>query len=127
MDEESARLGRLRDRLLDRINAVGGIHVNGSLAARAPGNLNLSVEGARAEDLIAALPDLAFSTGSACSSVSEESSYVLRAIGVSNERAESSLRFGLGRFTTQAEIDYAADRLVGEITAVRSRKRHAAE
>lgn len=127
MGEESGRLGRLRDRLLDRLNAVGGIHVNGSLAARVPGNLNVGVEGARAEDLIAALPDLAFSTGSACSSVSEESSYVLRAIGLPNELAESSLRFGLGRFTTQAEIDYAADRLVEEIVAVRARKRHAAE
>lgn len=127
MRDDAARLGRLRDRLLDRLSSVGGIYVNGSLEHRVANNLNVSVEGARAEDLIAALPDLAFSTGSACSSANEESSYVLRAIGVSNDLAEASLRFGLGRFTTDAEIDTAAERLVEEITNVRTRKRHAAE
>jgi cysteine desulfurase len=101
--------------------------VNGSLSSRVAGNLNVSVEGARAEDLITALPDLAFSTGSACSSANEESSYVLRAIGVSNDLAEASLRFGLGRFTTEAEIDYAGERLAEEITNVRERKARAAE
>jgi len=90
-------------------------------------NLNVSVEGCRAEDLIAALPDLAFSTGSACSSANEESSYVLRAIGLPNDLAEASLRFGLGRFTTDSEIDDAGERLAEEITNVRARKRHAAE
>jgi cysteine desulfurase len=127
MTDEAARLGRLRDRLLTRVQTLGGIHVNGSLTARVAGNLNISVEGCRAEDLIAALPDLAFSTGSACSSANEESSYVLRAIGVTNDLAEASLRFGLGRFTTEAEIDYAGERLAEEITNVRARKRHAAE
>ena len=127
MADESVRLGRQRATLLGRINDVGGIHVNGSLAARVAGNLNVSVEGCRAEDLIAALPDLAFSTGSACSSASEESSYVLRAIGLSNDMVEASLRFGLGRFTTDADIEYAAARLAEEITNVRARKRHAAE
>ena len=127
MADEAKRVGALRDELLARVQGVGGIHVNGSLTVRVPGNLNISVEGARAEDLIAALPDLAFSTGSACSSASEESSYVLRAIGVSNDLAESSLRFGLGRFTTEAEIEYAGPRLVEEITNVRARKARAAE
>lgn len=127
MADEAKRVGALRDELLARVQGVGGIHVNGSLTVRVPGNLNISVEGARAEDLIAALPDLAFSTGSACSSASEESSYVLRAIGVSNDLAESSLRFGLGRFTTEAEIEYAGARLVEEITNVRARKARAAE
>jgi cysteine desulfurase len=127
MTDEAARLGTLRDRLLTRVQTLGGVHVNGSFTARVGGNLNISVEGCRAEDLIAALPDLAFSTGSACSSANEESSYVLRAIGVTNDLAEASLRFGLGRFTTEAEIDYAGERLVEEITNVRARKRHAAE
>lgn len=127
MSNDATRLGILRDRLLDRVRNLGGIHVNGSLDHRVTHNLNISVEGARAEDLIAALPDLAFSTGSACSSANEESSYVLRAIGVLNDLAEASLRFGLGRFTTEAEIETAAERLVEEITNVRTRKRHAAE
>ena len=127
MSNDATRLGILRDRLLDRVRNLGGIHVNGSLDHHVTHNLNISVEGARAEDLIAALPDLAFSTGSACSSANEESSYVLRAIGVSNDLAEASLRFGLGRFTTEAEIETAAERLVEEITNVRTRKRHAAE
>jgi cysteine desulfurase len=127
MNDEAKRVGMLRDRLLERVSGVGAVHVNGSLAARVAGNLNVSVEGVRAEDLIAALPDLAFSTGSACSSANEESSYVLRAIGLSSDLAEASLRFGLGRFTTEVEIDYAGTRLVEEITNVRARKRHAAE
>jgi cysteine desulfurase len=127
MPDEARRVGALRDKLLARVQSVGGIHVNGSLTARVPGNLNISVEGARAEDLIAGLPELAFSTGSACSSASEESSYVLRAIGVSNDLADSSLRFGLGRFTSEAEIEYAGARLIEEITNVRARKSRAAE
>jgi cysteine desulfurase len=127
MSDEAGRLGSLRDRLLARVTELGGVHANGSLSSRVAGNLNISVEGARAEDLIAALPDLAFSTGSACSSANEESSYVLRAIGVSNDLAEASLRFGLGRFTTEAEIDYAGERLAEEITNVRGRKARAAE
>jgi len=121
------RLGTLRNRLLERLDAAGGVHVNGSMETRVPGNLNVSVDGCRAEDIMAALPDLAFSSGSACTSVSEESSYVLRALGLSNEMADSSLRFGLGRFTTDDEIDYAADRLVEEIANQRARTRHAAE
>jgi cysteine desulfurase len=127
MSAEAGHLGSLRDRLLARVTELGGVHVNGSLSSRVAGNLNVSVEGARAEDLITALPDLAFSTGSACSSANEESSYVLRAIGVSNDLAEASLRFGLGRFTTEAEIDYAGERLAEEITNVRGRKARAAE
>ena len=127
MTDEAVRLGTLRNRLLERLDAAGGVHVNGSMETRVPGNLNVSVDGCRAEDIMAALPDLAFSSGSACTSVSEESSYVLRALGLSNEMADSSLRFGLGRFTTDDEIDYAADRLVEEIANQRARTRHAAE
>ena len=74
---------------------------------------------------MAAVPDLAISSGSACTSESDEASYVLRAIGLSNDLAESSLRFGLGRFTTPEDVDYAADRLIAEITRLRQQKQEA--
>ena len=74
---------------------------------------------------MAAVPDVAVSSGSACSSASDESSFVLRAIGLSNDLAESSLRFGLGRFTTAEEVDYAADRLIAEISRLRQEKQDA--
>jgi len=127
MPSESLRIAALRDKLLAALSSVGGIHVNGTMAARVPGNLNVSVEGCRAEDLISALPDLAFSTGSACSSESEEHSYVLKALGLSNDLADGSLRFGLGRFTTEDEIDYAAARLIEEIGKARQARARAAE
>jgi cysteine desulfurase len=83
---------------------------------------NVSVEGVDAESLMAALPDLAFSSGSACSSASSEASYVLNAIGTSTDLAESSLRIGLGRFTLQEEVDYAAHRLIEEIRNIRKNR-----
>jgi len=127
MATEAPRLTAQRDRLLTKLESVGGVHLNGNMLARVPGNLNVSVEGARADDLMAALPDLALSSGSACTSVSEESSHVLKAIGLPSELAESSLRFGLGRFTTDDEIAYAGERLVTEIANVRARRAKAAE
>ncbi len=124
--DEPARLGKMRDHLLGRLQvALPGIHINGSMAHRVPGNLNVSFDGVRAEDIMAALPDLAISSGSACTSESDESSYVLRAIGLSNDLAESSLRFGLGRFTAPEEVDYAADRLITEISRLRQEKQDA--
>lgn len=126
LENEPARLGEMRDHLLGRLQvALPGIHINGSMAHRVPGNLNVSFEGVRAEDIMAALPDLAISSGSACTSESDESSYVLRAIGLSNDLAESSLRFGLGRFTTPEEVDYAADRLIDTISRLRQEKQDA--
>jgi cysteine desulfurase len=123
---EPARLGEMRDHLLGRLQvALPGIHINGSMAHRVPGNLNVSFDGVRAEDIMSALPDLAISSGSACTSESDESSYVLRAIGLSNDLAESSLRFGLGRFTTGEEVDYAADRLIDAISRLRQEKQDA--
>jgi cysteine desulfurase len=123
---EPARLGEMRDHLLGRLQvALPGIHINGSMAHRVAGNLNVSFEGIRAEDIMAAVPDLAISSGSACTSESDEASYVLRAIGLSNDLAESSLRFGLGRFTTPEDVDYAADRLIAEITRLRQQKQEA--
>jgi cysteine desulfurase len=121
--EESIVLRKFRDGLLAKLTeALPGIHINGGMEARVPGNLNISVENVDAESLMAALPDLAFSTGSACSSASADSSYVLKAIGLSNDLAESSLRIGLGRFSTEEEVDYAAKRLIEEIKTIRENR-----
>jgi len=109
MAEEAARLRALRDTLLARLRRdVPGIAVNGSLAARIPGYHNLSFPSATAAELMARAPDLCVSTGSACSSAVVEPSYVLRAMGLSDAAAARSLRIGLGRFTSRADIDYAA-------------------
>jgi cysteine desulfurase len=109
---EGERLLGLRDRLLYRLQrTLPGVVVNGSLAARIPGNLNLTFPAASAAALMAAVPDLCVSTGSACSSAAIEPSYVLRAIGLSDAAAARTLRIGIGRFTSAADIDFAADAL----------------
>jgi cysteine desulfurase len=109
MAAEAERVAGLRGGLLDRLReGVPGIQVNGSMQARIAGNLNLTFPRAKASDLMAALPDLCVSTGSACSSAAVEPSYVLRAMGVSDAEAERTLRIGIGRFTSAADIDYAA-------------------
>ena len=121
--DEAKRLKQMRDGLLSTLdNNLSGLHVNGGMKKRIPGNLNLSVEGVDAESLMAALPELAFSSGSACSSASSEASYVLNAIGTSTNLAESSLRIGLGRFTLEKEVDYAASRLIEEIKNIRKNR-----
>lgn len=108
MAEESLRLARLRDRLWDGLaRAIPGIALNGSAAARIPGNLNLTFPAASAAALMEACPELCVSTGSACSSAEVEPSYVLTALGLSAEAASRTLRIGLGRFTSEAEVDYA--------------------
>jgi cysteine desulfurase len=112
MAEEAARLASLRAMLLERLRAaVPGLAVNGSMAARIPGNLNLAFPAASAQALMQAVPDLCVSTGSACSSAEIEPSYVLRAMGLSDAAASRSLRIGIGRFTSAADIDYAASAL----------------
>jgi cysteine desulfurase len=112
MAEEAQRLASLRDRLLDHLRAaIPDIVVNGSTEARIPGNLNLTFPVATAADLMARVPDLCVSTGSACSSATIEPSYVLRALGLSDEAASRTLRIGIGRFTSPADIDYAATAL----------------
>ncbi len=109
MAEEAQRLASLRDRLLDHLRAaIPDIVVNGSTEARIPGNLNLTFPVATAADLMARVPDLCVSTGSACSSATIEPSYVLRALGLSDDAASRTLRIGIGRFTSPADIDYAA-------------------
>jgi cysteine desulfurase len=114
--EDAARIRRLRDRLHDGIaTAVAGVRLNGDPDRRIPGNLNLGLPTDDIEDLIADWNDLAVSTGSACTSASREPSYVLRALGRSDEAAHNSVRFGIGRGTTEAEIDYAIERVAGSL------------
>ena len=105
MAAEAERIASLRDRFLA---ALSGIRINGSMTARIPGNLNLTFPRATAAALMAACPDLCVSTGSACSSATIEPSYVLRALGLSDAEAARSLRLGIGRFTSAADIDFAA-------------------
>ncbi len=121
MPAEAERLGQMRDMMIERLTGeLDGIHVNGSMEHRVPGNLNISIDGADAESLMAALPDLAMSSGSACTSASDSYSHVLKSIGLSNELAEASLRIGLGRFNEEADAVYAVDRLIEEIKNVRA-------
>jgi cysteine desulfurase len=109
MSEEAIRLARLRDRLLERLRVeIPDILLNGNPEARISGNLNLTFPAVSAADLMARVPDLCVSTGSACSSATIEPSYVLRAIGLSDDAASRTLRIGLGRFTSPADVDYAA-------------------
>ncbi|MGP8245178.1 MAG: aminotransferase class V-fold PLP-dependent enzyme [Bryobacteraceae bacterium] len=122
MAEEATRVAGLRDRLLARLSALDGIAVNGSLESRLPGNLNARFAGIDASDLLTALPDVAVSTGSACSSAVPEPSHVLLAIGLSRAEARSSIRFGLGRFHSEDDIDFAAGRVVEEVMRLRERR-----
>ena len=109
MAEDTARISALRTHLLDALQRdIPGITVNGSMHARIAGNLNVTFPGATAADLMARAPELCVSTGSACSSAEIEPSYVLRALGLSPEAADRTLRIGIGRFTSPADIDYAA-------------------
>jgi cysteine desulfurase len=112
MLEEGKRLAEMRDRLTGQLRAaIPGVVVNGSMVARIPGNLNVTFPVATAADLMARVPDLCVSTGSACSSAAIEPSYVLRALGLDDEAASRTLRIGIGRFTSPADIDYAATAL----------------
>ena len=120
MESEWDRLSALRDRLLDGITSrVEGVQLNGGPDRRIPGNLNLSFTGVGGEQLVAALADLAVSTGSACNSASVEPSYVLMALGLEAERADASIRFGIGRFTTEEEIDYAIHTVAEQLAKLR--------
>jgi cysteine desulfurase len=121
MPEEARRLAGLRDRLKDGLLAgLEGIHINGSLEHRLPNNLNVSFPGVDLATLMAALSDIALSSGSACTSGTPEPSYVLQALGVSEEVANTPLRFGLGRFTTPEEIDFCLNRVVETVKRLRA-------
>lgn len=106
MAAETRRIRKLRDRLLDGFKSIEEVYVNGDLDQRVAGNLNISFNFVEGESLIMALKDLAVSSGSACTSASLEPSYVLRALGRNDELAHSSIRFTLGRFTTEEDVDY---------------------
>jgi cysteine desulfurase len=121
---ESRRLAELRDRLESRVTTgIDDCTINGSMEHRLPGTSNLSFAGIDGNALLASLPDVAVSTGSACTSAHAEASPVLRAMGVPAQLAKASLRLSLGRFTTANEVDRAADRIVTEVTRLRSLKR----
>ncbi len=120
MKEEGARVLALREHLRQRLmSELAEVYVNGSLLHRLPGNLNVSFAYVEGEGLMMALKDVAVSSGSACTSASLEPSYVLRALGIGEELAHTSIRFGLGRFTTKEEVDYVADLMVQKVNRLR--------
>jgi cysteine desulfurase len=122
MHAESVRLSAMRDRLLAGLRAnLEGVRVNGALSPRLPHNLHVSFEDVEGESLLMALGDLAVSTGSACSSGSQAPSHVLQAIGAVGDRAGASIRFGLGRTTTDADLDFAIERVTTVVRALRLR------
>jgi cysteine desulfurase len=120
MDAESKRLAKLQARMLKGLNAkLTDIHVNGDLEHRIPGNLNIGFAFVEGESLMMGIKGLSVSSGSACTSASLEPSYVLRALGVEEDMAHTSLRIGLGRFTTEQEVETAVDELVHHVNKLR--------
>lgn len=120
MTQEGVRIVRLRELLLERLSAlIPDIEVNGHLGMRLPGNLNIRIPGVDADSLMLACPEVALSSGSACTSASPEPSHVLRAIGLSYEHASQCVRFGIGRFTTEAELEFASEVIASAATRLR--------
>jgi cysteine desulfurase len=120
MAEEAKRLSGLRDRLKIKLEAeLDFVHVNGSMEHRLPGNLNMSFLYVEGESLLMGINDVAVSSGSACTSATLEPSYVLKALGLGDDVAHSSIRFGLGRFNTQAEVDYVAAKVIDVVKKLR--------
>lgn len=119
MNEENVRIKALRDRLLKGLSDLPETHVNGDLEHRVPHNLNISFAYVEGESLMMAVKDIAVSSGSACTSASLEPSYVLRALGLTDELAHSSIRFSIGRFTTEEDIDFTVDLLHKQIGRLR--------
>ena len=119
MAEENQRIRRLRDRLWQGLSQIDGVYGNGDLEQRVAHNLNASFDYVEGEALMMALKDIAVSSGSACTSASLEPSYVLRAIGRSDELAHSSIRFTVGRFTTQEDIDFTIDLVTRQVARLR--------
>ena len=120
MPEESCRIAGLRNRLRDKLLAeLDEVLINGSMKHRLPGNLNISFLGVEGETLMTAVKDIAVSSGSACHSDKVEPTHVLKALGLSDEAAGSAIRFGIGRFNTEPEIDYVAGRVVEAVKSLR--------
>jgi cysteine desulfurase len=120
MGEEANRLAGLRDRLRDRIlSRLDEVYINGTMEHHLPGNLNISFAYVEGESLLMGINDVAVSSGSACTSATLEPSYVLKALGTGDDLAHSSIRFGIGRFNTHAEVDYVADRVCETVERLR--------
>lgn len=120
LEEESVRLTALRDKLWQGLEKLGGVRMNGHPTQRVAGILNVSIDGVEGESLLFALRRLAVSSGSACTSATAEASYVLRALGLSDQLAQSSLRFSVGRFTTERDVDEAVRLLHSEVPRLRA-------
>ena len=120
METESKRLNELRDYLRNRLEStLDYVQVNGNMEHHLPGNLNMSFVYVEGESLLMGINDIAVSSGSACTSATLEPSYVLKALGLGDEIAHSSIRFGLGRFNTKAEVDYVADKIIDVVQKLR--------
>tara|TARA_B100001250_G_scaffold278122_1_gene240558 strand:- start:203 stop:820 length:618 start_codon:yes stop_codon:yes gene_type:complete len=120
MASEAERLTGLRQRLYDKLNSeLDYLFLNGHPTERLPNNLNISFGYVEGESLMMGVSDLAVSSGSACTSASLEPSYVLRALGVGDDLAHSSIRFGMGRYTTVEEVDYAAEKIIDAVKRLR--------
>jgi cysteine desulfurase len=120
MDFEIARERELRDYLRAKLeDALDYVHVNGNMEHHLPGNLNMSFVYVEGESLLMGINDIAVSSGSACTSATLEPSYVLKALGLGDDVAHSSIRFGLGRFNTKAEVDYVADKIIDVVKKLR--------
>jgi len=120
MAEEGKKLGGLRDRLKDAImGQLDEVYINGSMEHRLPNNMNISFAYVEGESLLMGINDIAVSSGSACTSATLEPSYVLKALGAGDDLAHSSIRFGIGRFNTEAEVDYVAERVVDTVKRLR--------
>src|SRR6476469_613062 len=120
MAQESCKLAGLRNRLKDKImGRLDEVYINGTMEHRLPGNLNISFAYVEGESLLMGINDVAVSSGSACTSATLEPSYVLKALGTGDDLAHSSIRFGIGRFNTEAEIDYVADRVIETVERLR--------
>ena len=120
MPQESRRIATLRDKLKMQLEQnLDDVHVNGSMEHRLPGNLSIRFDAVDSESLLMGINDIAVSTGAACTAAKIEPSYVLKASGLTDEEANSTLRFGIGRFNTEAEIDYAAERVIETVRKLR--------
>jgi cysteine desulfurase len=119
MAEERARIRTLRDRLLAGLKDIEEVYVNGDMDQRVAHNLNISFNYVEGESMLMALKDIAISSGSACTSASLEPSYVLRALGRNDELAHSSIRFTIGRFTTEEEVDFTINLVKEKIAKLR--------
>ena len=120
MADESRRLSGLRDRLKDAVFAkLDEVYINGSMTHRLPHNINISFAFVEGESLLMGINDVAVSSGSACTSATLEPSYVLKALGVGEDLAHTSIRFGLGRFNTQEEVDYVTSRVIEVVQRLR--------